>query len=114
MSTRTILVTGATGKQGGALINELAGKNFSLRAMTRKPDSEAAQRLRADGVEIVEADLESEDQSAASVRAWAVAPVAFASEVPASVRANNVLNCRPSVRRSWRSSTRARPCLPIS
>jgi uncharacterized protein YbjT (DUF2867 family) len=61
MSTRTILVTGATGKQGGALINELAGKNFSLRAMTRKPDSEAAQRLRAAGVEIVEADLESED-----------------------------------------------------
>lgn len=41
MAQRTVLVTGATGKQGGALINELAGKDFHLRAMTRHPDGDA-------------------------------------------------------------------------
>jgi uncharacterized protein YbjT (DUF2867 family) len=33
-ANRTILVTGATGKQGGALIDNLAGQGFTLRAMT--------------------------------------------------------------------------------
>ena len=55
---RTILVTGATGKQGGALIKELAGNGFTLRAMTRHPEREAAQKLRATGVEIVAGDLD--------------------------------------------------------
>ena len=60
MSNDTILVTGATGKQGGALIHELAGKGFRLRAMTRRPDGEAAQKLRAAGVEVVAGDLNDE------------------------------------------------------
>ncbi len=59
-SNETILVTGATGKQGGALIHELAGKGFRLRAMTRRPDAEAAQKLRAAGVEVVAGDLNDE------------------------------------------------------
>ena len=59
-SNETILVTGATGKQGGALVRELAGKGFRLRAMTRRPDSEAAQKLRAAGVEVVGGDLNDE------------------------------------------------------
>jgi uncharacterized protein YbjT (DUF2867 family) len=73
MSTRTILVTGATGKQGGALIDELHGKDFSLRAMTRKPDSAAAQRLRSRGVEVVEGDLDDEASIKRAVGgAWGV------------------------------------------
>ena len=73
MSSRTILVTGATGKQGGALINELAGNEFSLRALTRKPDSDAARRLRASGVDVVEGDLDSEDSLRRAVDgAWGV------------------------------------------
>lgn len=55
---RTILVTGATGKQGGALIHELAGKAFTLRALTRHPDGDAAKQLRAKGVEVVQGDLD--------------------------------------------------------
>ena len=42
---RTILITGATGKQGGAVIRALAGKGFRLRAMTRKIESDAARAL---------------------------------------------------------------------
>lgn len=55
---KVILVTGATGKQGGALISELAGKGWTLRAMTRHPDGEAAQKLRGKGVDVVAGDLD--------------------------------------------------------
>ena len=33
---RTVLITGATGHQGGAVARALAGKGFDIRAMTRK------------------------------------------------------------------------------
>jgi uncharacterized protein YbjT (DUF2867 family) len=62
---RTILITGATGKQGGAVIRALMGKGFRLRAMTRKPDSAAALALGAAGVELVKGDLDD----AASLKA---------------------------------------------
>lgn len=74
-SNNTILVTGATGKQGGALIDELAGKGFRLRAMTRHPDGKAAQKLRAAGVDVVAGDL---DDAASLERALAGAWGAFA------------------------------------
>ena len=43
---RTVLITGATGKQGGATARALAGKGFTLRAMTRHPESDAAKASR--------------------------------------------------------------------
>jgi uncharacterized protein YbjT (DUF2867 family) len=55
---RTILITGATGKQGGATIRALMGKGFRLRAMTRHTDSAAAQALAAAGVELVKGDYD--------------------------------------------------------
>jgi uncharacterized protein YbjT (DUF2867 family) len=57
---RTILITGATGKQGGAVTRALTGNGFRLRAMTRKPDSAAALALAADGVELIKGDLDDE------------------------------------------------------
>jgi uncharacterized protein YbjT (DUF2867 family) len=54
---RKILVTGATGKQGGATLRHLAGKGFALRAMTRKPDGDAARALARSGIEVVAGDL---------------------------------------------------------
>ena len=54
---RTVLVTGATGKQGGATARALAGKGFKIRAMTRKPDSDAAKAVGATGAELVQGDL---------------------------------------------------------
>jgi uncharacterized protein YbjT (DUF2867 family) len=55
---RTVLITGATGKQGGATARALAGKGFKLRAMTRNPDSDAAKAVAsATGAEIVQGDL---------------------------------------------------------
>jgi uncharacterized protein YbjT (DUF2867 family) len=55
---RTILVTGATGRQGGAVSRHLLDKGFALRAMTRSPDADAANRLRDWGIEIVEGDFD--------------------------------------------------------
>lgn len=57
---RVVLITGATGQQGGAIARELAGKGFRLRAMTRKPEGAAAQALAKLGADIVNADLDDE------------------------------------------------------
>jgi uncharacterized protein YbjT (DUF2867 family) len=57
-SSKTVLITGATGQQGGAVAAALAGKGFDLRAMTRKPDGPAAQALAKRGVTIVAGDLD--------------------------------------------------------
>ena len=56
---KTILVTGATGKQGGATIAHLAKRGgFKLRAMSRKPDSDAAKAAAKLGAEVVQGDLD--------------------------------------------------------
>ena len=36
---RTILITGVTGKQGGAVAQALQGVGFHMRRLTRKPNS---------------------------------------------------------------------------
>jgi len=55
---RTILIAGATGKQGGAVARALAGKGFKIRALTRKPESDAARALAKTGAELVQGDLD--------------------------------------------------------
>src|SRR5260370_11969896 len=59
-SDRTILITGVTGNQGGAVAQALQGAGFYLRGLTRKPDSEWAAALARHGVDIVKGDLEDE------------------------------------------------------
>lgn len=54
----SVLITGATGKQGGALARHLAGHGFQLRGMTRKPDSPAARALHDLGIMVVQGDLD--------------------------------------------------------
>ncbi|MEQ1956224.1 NmrA/HSCARG family protein [Mesorhizobium sp. CN2-181] len=51
------MVTGATGKQGGATIPFLLEAGRSVRALTRNPDSPAAKALAAQGVEIFKGDM---------------------------------------------------------
>jgi uncharacterized protein YbjT (DUF2867 family) len=55
-----VLVTGATGKQGGHLVRELLARGHSVRALTRKPDSPAAAALAKRGVTIVTGDFEDQ------------------------------------------------------
>jgi uncharacterized protein YbjT (DUF2867 family) len=44
-----VLVTGATGKQGGHLVRELLARGHTVRALTRKPESPAAAALAERG-----------------------------------------------------------------
>ena len=53
----TILITGATGQQGGAVARELLGRGHSIRAMTRNPDGEKALALAEMGASVIQGDL---------------------------------------------------------
>jgi uncharacterized protein YbjT (DUF2867 family) len=58
MTTKlSVLVTGATGQQGGAVAYALLSKGHRVKALTRKPDSDAARRLASAGAEVVAGDL---------------------------------------------------------
>src|SRR5258708_35252806 len=59
-SDRTILITGVTGKQGGAVAQALQGTGFHLRGLTRNPDNERAAALASHGVDVVKGDLDDE------------------------------------------------------
>lgn len=60
IGTDRILVTGATGQQGGATARELLAAGHKVRAMTRNPSGAAAMALAALGAEIMEGDLNDE------------------------------------------------------
>ena len=56
---KSVLITGATGRQGGAVIRHMLRKGWRLRALTRNPASHAAKDLARQGVEVVQGDLEA-------------------------------------------------------
>ena len=53
-----VLVTGATGRQGGAVARYMLSKGWKLRALTRNVDSYPAKELARVGVEVLQGDLE--------------------------------------------------------
>jgi uncharacterized protein YbjT (DUF2867 family) len=58
-----IAVVGATGAQGGGLVRAILDDPtgpFTVRVLTRKPDSPRAQQFAARGAEVVRADLDDE------------------------------------------------------
>lgn len=55
---RLILVTGATGNQGGAITRELLKQGFRVRALTRDLHKPKAQSLAQLGAEVVQGDLD--------------------------------------------------------
>ena len=60
---KLIAVMGATGAQGGAVVEALLklSDQFEIRAITRTPESEKAKALAANGIEVVKADGDDED-----------------------------------------------------
>lgn len=59
-----ILVAGATGNQGGAVMRHLLKDGWTVRAMTRNPQGEAARALASAGAQVVRGDFDD----AASLR----------------------------------------------
>ncbi len=71
LGSRVIAVTGATGAQGGALVQailEHPDSGFVARAITRDPSSAKAQELAALGVEVVRADLNDRESLVAAFK----------------------------------------------
>jgi uncharacterized protein YbjT (DUF2867 family) len=58
---RTIVVTGATGRQGGAAYRHLQKKGFKLRALVRDPNSNQARQLMGNGEEVFQGSLDDPD-----------------------------------------------------
>jgi uncharacterized protein YbjT (DUF2867 family) len=56
-SGKTVLVLGATGKQGGAVASALKDRGWAVRALVRNPDSDAAKSLGSAGVDVFRGDF---------------------------------------------------------
>ena len=57
MSEQVIVVTGATGQQGGAVARHLLKAGWRVRALVRDTSKAAAQALAAQGAELVQGDM---------------------------------------------------------
>ena len=77
MADKIITVFGATGAQGGGLARAILAhpdSGFKVRAVTRKPDADAAKALAQAGAEVVAANM---DDAASVQRAMAGAHGAY-------------------------------------
>lgn len=66
----TVLVIGATGQQGGGVIEALLASgrtDLNIRALTRNPASSAAKNLTNRGVKLYQGDLENRDSLVAAL-----------------------------------------------
>ena len=66
--SKHVLVTGATGNQGGACVEALLTHGHQVRALTRNSASPAAKRLPERGVEIAVGDFTDRDSLVRAVR----------------------------------------------
>ncbi len=57
MNDQTIFVTGSTGNQGGAVARSLAKSGYKVKALTRNAISDKAKALAAQGIEVVQGNL---------------------------------------------------------
>jgi len=91
-NSKLILVTGATGLQGGAVLRQLLAKGGRVRAVTRKPGSADARKLADLGAEIVEGDLEAPETIERAVQGcWGVFSVQQAYRFEREVEQGNRL-----------------------
>jgi uncharacterized protein YbjT (DUF2867 family) len=85
----SVLVTGATGQQGGAVARQLIRQGHRVLALTRRTDSPSAKELQSLGAELVQGDFEDvASLEAAARRADAVFAMAtpFEAGIYAEVR----------------------------
>lgn len=98
---RTILVTGATGHQGGAVIRHLRARSFPVRALTRHPDKPQARTLVGQGTELVRADLNDPDSLTRALDGvYGVFSVQTPAEHGAAVEIRQGINLADAAKRS--------------
>lgn len=84
MTSRTVLVTGATGNQGSAVADALLAMEMQVRALVRDPSSPKAAALANRGIELVQGDLDKPstvEAAARGVDAAFILTTPFAPEV---------------------------------
>jgi uncharacterized protein YbjT (DUF2867 family) len=74
-----VLVTGATGRQGGATARALLAAGVPVRALVRDPDSDRAKAVEALGADLVAGDLHNRDSL---IRAAVGARAVFSVQMP--------------------------------
>jgi len=67
-AVETILVGGATGRQGNAVVDELLKRGYKVRGLTRNLESKRAQRVAAKGIELVRGDYGDPDSLMAAMQ----------------------------------------------
>lgn len=77
-----VLVTGATGRQGGVLARSLLNQGHRVRALIRNEEHQDISRLRSLGAEISKGDFEDQDSL---VRAMRDVSTVFAMSTPAGI-----------------------------
>lgn len=65
---KTVLVTGATGTQGGAVARELLSRGYAVYGMTRNPTSERAKALSELGVTLIKGNFEDPESLQAAMK----------------------------------------------
>src|SRR2546428_13768881 len=92
--TDVVLVTGAPGQQGGGVARQLLSRGHNVRALTRKPQGEAAKALAGLGAEVVPGDLDDVGSLEKALRGvWGVFSVqnTWEAGVEGEVRQGNPL-----------------------
>jgi uncharacterized protein YbjT (DUF2867 family) len=88
----TVLVTGATGNQGGAVARRLLGRGHEVRALSRFGDSPAARELERLGAEVWAGDFDDRDSleraAAGAAAVFAMVPYEAGVEVEARQASN--------------------------
>lgn len=59
---KVILVTGSTGRQGGAVAKHLLNAGWKVRALTRNPDQPKAKELKESGADVIKGDLDKPEE----------------------------------------------------
>lgn len=80
LESAPVLVTGATGKQGGATVRALRAADVAVRALVRDPATDQAKAVEALGAELVTGDLHDRDSL---IRAAKGARAVFSVQMPA-------------------------------
>ncbi|KAI1387924.1 NAD(P)-binding protein [Hypoxylon trugodes] len=87
--SRAVLITGATGKQGGAVVNALlkANADFEILALTRDSQSASAQRLvqKSPKIKLVAGNLDATDNIFAKAREITKTPIWGVFSVQAAI-----------------------------
>ncbi|KAE8157040.1 hypothetical protein BDV40DRAFT_309060 [Aspergillus tamarii] len=102
-STKLLVVLGATGNQGGSVIKSfLADPTWRIRGLTRNTSSAKAQSIQAQGVEIVQADLDDvASLEAAFQGATAIFSVTDFWNAFATIAQNSEIEDQSKIRRTY-------------